>query len=136
MYITGRIKESIHLRNGEKISAEEVKKLYDKVADIDSEYTIIGITQDGYDDICVFIVGKKGEFDNSFKIINQKVPINYRYKELVYVDNLPKTSLGKIKQYELKSQYEFLKNSCLEQKCIINNNEEEKILNIIKKCRC
>lgn len=133
LYITGRIKESIHLRNGEKISAEEVKKLYDKVADIDSEYTIIGITQDGYDDICVFIVGKKGEFDNSFKIINQKVPINYRYKELVYVDNLPKTLLGKIKQYELKSQYEFLKNSCLEQKCIINNNEEEKILNIIKK---
>ena len=28
---------------------------------------------------------------------------------------------------ELKSQYEFLKNSCLEQKCIINNNEKRQM---------
>ena len=104
LYITGRIKESIHLSNGEKVSPEDIENSYKESVGQEIEFAVTGIkSDDGYDEVYVFAVGKSGQFDEIFQQVKQTVNANYRYKKIIYVDELPKTSVGKVKRYKLST---------------------------------
>ena len=104
LYITGRIKESIHLSNGEKVSPEDIENSYKETVGQEIEFAVTGIkSDDGYDEVYVFAVGKSGQFDEIFQQVKQTVNANYRYKKIIYVDELPKTSVGKVKRYKLST---------------------------------
>lgn len=106
VYITGRIKESIHLRNGEKVSPDDVEEMYKQYLPADLEYAVVGIPDgESYDKIAVFVVAQNGEYDSVFAQINKAVALNYQCKKLEYVDELPKTSVGKVKRIALRNKY-------------------------------
>lgn len=106
LYITGRMKESIHLRNGEKISPEDIEENYNQYLNKDIDFAVVGVPDgEEFDKVCLFVIGKEGEFDSDFERVNRKVAINYQYKKIVYVDAIPKTSVGKVKRFVLKNQY-------------------------------
>lgn len=103
LYITGRMKESIHLANGEKVSPEDIEHTYKSLLETEIEFAVVGIPSDeAYDEVYLFVVGIQGQFDKEFDQINRQVASNYCYKRIIYVETLPKTSVGKIKRYQLR----------------------------------
>lgn len=103
LYITGRMKESIHLANGEKVSPEDIEHTYKSLLETEIEFAVVGIPSDeAYDEVYLFVVGIQGQFDKEFDQINRQVASNYCYKKIIYVETLPKTSVGKIKRYQLR----------------------------------
>lgn len=137
LYITGRIKESIHLKNGEKVSPEDVENAYLEFLQQDIEFAVVGIEdEESYDQICVFVEGKMGQYDDEFNFVNRKVLSNYQYKKIVYVDSLPKTSVGKVKRYQLKRQFadgQIHTNELSEKKQFSKKNPMEWLINTLKK---
>lgn len=102
LYITGRIKESIHLENGEKVSPEDVERAYKQLLNSDIEFSVAGIpVSDNNEQIGIFVVGIAHQYDEVFEKLNAKVAVNYRFKKIFYIDCLPKTSVGKVKRYQL-----------------------------------
>jgi len=103
LFITGRIKESIPLVNGEKVSPEDIENSYKQYLNKAVEFAVAGISSnDDYEYVGVFVVGKEGEYDDEFVHVNKSVSTNFRYKQIIYLQELPKTSVGKIKRFELK----------------------------------
>lgn len=106
LYIKGRLKESIFLNNGEKVSPDDIECLMNSFIDQPVEYAVFGVKEEsGYEHICLCVQAKDGSLDEYFYEINKKLPMNYRFKEIVYFDELPKTSVGKVKRYKLQEMY-------------------------------
>ncbi|MDO4650563.1 MAG: AMP-binding protein, partial [Eubacteriales bacterium] len=102
IFITGRIKDSIYLKNGEKVSPDDIETMYRKYLPEEIDFSVAGVADDqGYSHVGVFVVGEKGQYDHLFRKINKQMSENYRFKELTYVESLPKTSVGKVKRYLL-----------------------------------
>lgn len=132
VYITGRIKESIHLRNGEKVSPDDIEEIYKTYLPMDLEYAVVGLPDgESYDKIGVFVVAEKGLYDKVFSKINKEVSVNYQYKKLEYVTELPKTSVGKVKRIALRNK--FLKGIYIDQKAFAELKETSKTENLIMK---
>ncbi|MCQ2509250.1 MAG: AMP-binding protein [Lachnospiraceae bacterium] len=102
IFITGRIKDSIFLKNGEKVSPDDIEAMYRKYLPEEIDFSVAGVADDqGYSHVEVFVAGVKGQYDQLFRKINKQMSENYRFKELTYVESLPKTSVGKVKRYLL-----------------------------------
>ncbi len=117
LYITGRKKEVIVLSSGKNIYPEELESYYTKSPYI-KEICILGIGTAQEDKIAAVVVldidycRKIGEIDLNSALkwelenLSEKIASYKRIKGYIIVkENLPRTQLGKIKRYEVKSKY-------------------------------
>lgn len=108
--ITGRLKDSAFLPNGEKVSLVDAENairamLNAKVPRSQGEvpFSLVPVkTGDGTCEVLhLCIVGRRGEYDDELSAINQAINPAYRFKRVHYVDGLPLTAIGKVKRYAL-----------------------------------
>jgi len=120
LYITGRIKDVIVLSSGKNIYPEEIEEYYRKSPYI-KEICVIDVTQRQKSGLYGVIVPdydyfrKMQEIKIADKIkwevenLAKKAPLFRHLMGFIIVkEPLPKTALGKIKRYEVKSRYENL----------------------------
>lgn len=107
LYVTGRIKESILLHSGKKVSPIDVDKYYQNVVP-GMLIASCGIgTVGGYDGIYLFV--EKANHTES-EVIHAVERLReasrntemYKAKQVVAVDKIPVTTVGKVKRYLLK----------------------------------
>ena len=107
LVICGRIKESIVLRNGEKLLPEEIESKYqnmDTVKDV-AAFKIPG--EDGCDEFGLALISdrSKGIQDDAIKVRAyeraEKLPQMYRPKEVYIVKEFPLSSSHKVQRFRL-----------------------------------
>lgn len=103
LHITGRLKESIHLKNGEKISPEDIEKTLGGVL---QGYSFaccgVKVTDNPYDKIHLFIEGKESQEERQkIRQLMSKSTLYYPISRIHFVGSIPRTSVGKIKRYQL-----------------------------------
>lgn len=108
LHIIGRIKESIVLRNGKKVSPSDIDDFYRSICP-DINVASCGIPdKEGFDTIDMF-VERAGHSDqeiekaiSAIKKVSDKESVYRRIHTIHVVDQLPTTSIGKVKRYLLK----------------------------------
>ena len=110
LYITGRIKESILMPNGAKVAPTDMERLIEPVMPEGINFAITGIPspEDGADRIYLFIE-KEGLSDEAQTELREKI-LQFQYKsmnqyriaDILFIDEIPLTSIGKPKRYLLK----------------------------------
>lgn len=132
LYICGRNKETIKLRNGKKLSPSSIEEILEPVYPKDNKVYISGYSSnnDEYDDIYAFILDKNYDSNekesiktNIIKFNNEKLG-SYPIKDVIFINGLPLNSLGKLKRYELKNYIDISK---------IETNTSTNLLNILSK---
>lgn len=110
VYIIGRIKDTIMLGNGEKISPNDIEEFYKNIEGI-KEYTVCGIPKDKEsmcDEVHFFIVKDdkidEKEIKNKIIEVSKTLSANMRPKKIHFVNEIPRTALGKPKRYILKEK--------------------------------
>ena len=109
LIISGRVKETIYLHSGEKISPDDIEQLYYEIC----KPTVFA---------CAGVPSKAGNFDTAHLFIEKgemsKVDTealakrilafsaeasgNYHISKVHFIDKLPMTSIGKVKRFELQ----------------------------------
>ena len=115
LYITGRRKETIQLSNGHKVSAPDVDSYYQAVSG-DVRVACCGIPDDYmHTDHLVLFIESAGlsskEIEQLKKKLRSRSESNgtlYRLADILTVPELPTTTLGKIKRYQLRQIVEAL----------------------------
>lgn len=110
LYVTGRMKESILLHNGKKISPVDVDAIYQKIVPEGCIVASCGINCKGqeYDEIYLFVqkqsecVVTKEEIRRCILECSAKTSENYRVRHIQFVEEIPYTSVGKVKRFLLK----------------------------------
>lgn len=144
LYITGRIKEAIVLQNGKKVSPIDVDKYYQK--DIQNiALASCGVSMsEGYDKIYLFV--EKGnhteaEVNNvlsTIRTLSQKTSL-YRFEEVLVIDKIPTTAVGKVKRFMLKKYVEDAQlldgkmNTAKKEENDFEDNQEEVLLRLVSR---
>lgn len=137
LYITGRIKESIVLKNGKKVSPTDVDSYYNSRLN-GIFLASCGIeTADGYDEIHMYIqnenyseITQKNIYDE-LTLLSNSAPQMYHLSEIHFIDKIPITSIGKVKRFMLKNNY----SNKIENNHTLENTSADKngIIEIFKK---
>ena len=107
LIICGRIKESIVLRNGEKLLPEEIESKYQNMDSVKDVVAFKVPGEGGCDDFAIAITNdkSKGIQDDAVKIRvyerAEKLPQMYRPKDVYMVTELPLSSSHKVQRFRL-----------------------------------
>lgn len=108
LHMTGRIKESIVLRTGKKVSPADVDEYYSsRLPDIELASRGITNEKEAYDEIHLFIEDKSyslTEKENILKKIQEisrQAPGMYKQESVHFIQQIPKTTVGKVKRFSL-----------------------------------
>ena len=137
LHIVGRIKESIVLSNGKKVSPADVDEFY-KTLCPDIVLASCGITGDeGCDEIHLFIE-KKNHTDEEIKqavkriqAVSDNESYYRRLSGLHIVECIPTTSIGKVKRYCLKDCISENEEVVVSESCL--TDEDLSVVGIIQK---
>ena len=110
LYVTGRIKESILMPNGAKVAPADLERLLAPVMPDKVIYAFAGVPapEEGGDQIHLFIqkdaLTKDGQDRLREQILQfQRKSMNqYRIQDIHFMDEIPRTNIGKPKRYLLK----------------------------------
>lgn len=109
LHMTGRIKESIVLRTGKKISPLDVDEYYSSRMQ-GVEFASKGVTneEESYDEIHLFVEDKsysdneKENISEELNNISRQAPSMYKLDNIHFIQQIPKTTVGKVKRFCLK----------------------------------
>ncbi len=137
LHIIGRIKESIVLKNGKKVSPADVDERYKAVAP-DFNLAACGIPdKDGCDEIHLFIESENHsakELERAIadiKAVSASETIYKRLSGIHIIEKLPTTSVGKVKRYLLKGMADRSDKVEVTREAVYQS--DEKLLDILKK---
>ncbi|MBN1930425.1 MAG: AMP-binding protein [Desulfobacterales bacterium] len=143
LFITGRKKEVIILSNGKNIYPEELEKLY-KQSDKIKELCISVFREDNREFLTCIVYPNKEvlmrmrsaniyqEIKFEIETIAQKLPSYQRVTRIELVDDeLPKTSLGKIKRYKVAEMLKEKKNVFLEEPSEISGETPDPFITFV-----
>lgn len=106
LHITGRIKESIVLRTGKKVSPIDVDEYYgSRLTNIELACRGVISEEGTYDEIHLFIEDKKYSISErqsilrELKNISRQAPSMYKLDGIHYISQIPKTTVGKVKRF-------------------------------------
>lgn len=107
--ITGRIKESIVLRTGKKVSPVDVDEYYSsRVSGIEFASRGIANEKESYDEIYLFVENKSysaaeiENIQNELNSISKQAPSMYKLEGIYFIPHIPKTTVGKVKRFYLE----------------------------------
>lgn len=107
LVITGRVKETILLHNGKKVSPIDLEEMNQKYFP-DNEIAFVGIrnNEKGYDDICLCIkeITQDSAIRNNLKEIALSLNLEFPINEVRFISEIPKTAVGKVKRYLLNNK--------------------------------
>lgn len=135
LHITGRIKESIVLRTGKKVSPSDVDEYYlERVKNINLASRGIVNEKEKYDEIHMFVENKeysereKKRIIDALKDNSKKAPGMYKIDKIHFVNKIPITSVGKVKRFCLDiSKAEEIKKSEGEEKTRVSFSNTDNI---------
>lgn len=140
LYLTGRIKESILLKSGKKVSPSDVDNYY---GNIFPKYDLASCgvinPEEECDEIHLFIKENKYDSEVKRKICSdimtesKKAPSMYQISEIHFVGDFPTTSVGKVKRFELAKLVEKQCQSISQEKTSDSDEELEMTDYVISK---
>lgn len=141
LHITGRIKESIILQNGKKVSPVDVDEYYmSRCPNVVLASRGVAICDGREDEIHLFVEEPSGDvvIRNKWKDelleISRTAPEMYHCKRIHFVENIPVTSVGKVKRYLLISEEEKEKqNLVTEIGGVAEEDKKERLINLVRK---
>lgn len=111
LHITGRAKEAILLKNGNKAAPDDIDRYYQPLCPPGCLVASCGVpvSKSGYEEIHLFIESvwlSDGEREKLRKTLlehSKRAGSIYKIKEIHFVDSIPTTSIGKIKRFQLRN---------------------------------
>lgn len=135
LYITGRIKESVVLQSGKKVSPTDVDEYYhSRLGAYDIASRGIAVENGSYDELHLFIASPQDGHEEqegiraAFEQVSRQAPDMYKLAGIHFVDQIPRTSVGKVKRFCLECQKERLAKS----KIPVETCGEDKLIAILK----
>lgn len=111
LHITGRMKESIVLQNGKKVSPSDVDDYYAvRIPNCDIASRGIPAQNETYDEICMFVATKgitaseQETLRMSLEQSSRQAPDMYKLSSVYFIPEIPRTSVGKVKRYCLNKE--------------------------------
>lgn len=138
LYITGRIKESIILQNGKKVSPSDIDDYYTaRLPECDIASRGIQAEGGSYDEIHMFVSAQKSDIEN-FRLLSSEIldisrnaPEMYHVSHIHYIPEIKRTSVGKVKRFILNPDNEILIDSA---ETSVENHGRNSILSCISEC--